>query len=629
MILKSDRFDESLFNDSLFDANRMSVTNGNLNYIGVLEEMTDRHIHPFTIKVDGTTINLPHALFSLIKVDNILLNPRFVHPLEHEQTYDIEQDLFQRRTVYQLANAKVTIMSERFVDQQTQNVYSKYQFKTNNSIAIELYHGMNDRIDGLDISSESIEAKLSEIKVTANDPKLNTVLKYEKNFKHMNHHESDKTVEHYKIKTEKNRLYTIYKYIGIGQGIDELSSKMYQGYEALKKMHINYQKKMIDKYRITIVSNGKAQTLIDFAQRHLHIHQGQLPESNIDPLAVFFVAYSYLHHQPQRARNLIANEFNKLEEAKTYAQSIGYEGAFYRKGNNEYEPGCEQILTGAMLIYTLDYYIQFTDDEKIINQKILDALYNISLFYAKYATYIEEREHFAFLNVANIDGSLKHIDYHILTHFLVRNALFISKSLMRKYKYNLSKDHLSLIDNVFNNIYIPKPNIDDLFLPYKDYLKDLEDNRINLNRKKADITADQLLIFLLFEGRYSEKIVRQNVDYYHKNFTDSLANQWIKGIVPRSQISNDAIKQLNQASSLFENSLLIDEKGFDIGVCGLVYYMMVYVFAGVRKMDNYFSVDSNIPNDIRRLEFWMTYNDRLADVKIKRNSARFEWRQEA
>jgi trehalose/maltose hydrolase-like predicted phosphorylase len=133
---------------------------------------------------------------------------------------------------------------------------------------------------------------------------------------------------------------------------------------------------------------------------------------------------------------------------------------------------------------------------------------------------------------------------------------------------------------------------------------------------------------MIFEHKYNEKVVKKNIDFYRKHFTNSLNNLWIQSIIPRTERLNLSITQFNKVTSLKRNSLLVGEKGFDIGACALVYYVLVYSYAGLRKQNQYFSVDTNIPGNIRRLEFWINYKDHLADIKIKRNSARLEWRKE-
>lgn len=628
MILKSNHFDESLFNNSLFDVQKMAVMNNTLCCLGVLEEYTDTHLSPLSMWIDGQKHGLANPLFTLLKVNSVFLNPKYIHPMEHEQIYDIDVDIFSRKTIYEIENTKITISSERFVDQVHQIIYSKYEFETDKPISIDLYQGINDKFDGIEVLDENKINDFKEIALVGGKKEENIVLKYTKDFRHKARPANDKLIDHYIILTEANRTYTVYKYIGIGHGIDKLNGKISQAYDRVKENHSKHQKKNLEDYRLTIIANEEAQTKVDFARRYLLKYPNHFSNSHVNPLSIYFMVYANIHHQPKRAKALLKSEIKRLKEAKIIAKDHGYQGAMYVSNPQKFIEGSQHILNGAMIIYALDFYVDYTKDDTILKRGGLNLMVEIAHFYSTYARYIDSNNHYAFLNIANIDGSIEHINYHTLTHVLVRYALSTTKKYIRRYKHKVPAKTLKLITEVNSKIYIPQPNTNDLLLPYKDFLQDIENEQLVVSGKKIDLTADQLLVFMLFSNKYSEKVVVNNLDYFRRNLVYNLSNQWIQAIVPRAEITNLSIKQFNKVTSLSKKSLLVGENGVDIGVCALVYYMMVYGYAGLRKEQEYFSVDTNIPNDIRRLEFWIGFQNHIADIKIKRNSARLEWRME-
>lgn len=624
----SEIINESLKND-VFSLNKTS-----LSLLGVLDEASDSDLKVLTYRFDDQMIDLFNPIFSLIKANQIMLNPKFITPINHKQYYDIDEDILYRDTVYQIGDIEVKISSQRFLDVIENEIYIEYCFEANGEIELDLYHGFNQNIHGLDQQVSSISSQLHHLSIQTSNH-LEMVILYDKDFRHKNKNKGNQSLEHYQILTEPGRVYTLHKYIGVGLEDSDISnqlkSKYNLGYKQLKENHIQSKKALLKDTYVEVVNNDPLQTMLDYSLRKMY-NQNFIWDVNAFGMNQYFESYYLLHRDTKRLKHLILSLFDHRDKIIENAQTLGYQGGLLINSKQAYGRGNYQLLSNALCIDIIFQYIHYTNDLSILSNGF-DFVLDLVSFFLNYATYEEKHKHYSINDVSNIDHSLNHVNNHTLTNYMVKASIKHLKTMVRFIKNEMGKKNQPSLktyqqiehklNDLYQGIYIMRPNVDDLLFPYQNYQEDLENERLFLENNRVVLTFDQLFIFNLFESKFSKGIMTKNVEFYQKHAKLSLYNQFFLAIVGLEESIQDSYDYLMDSLSIYKDSLLHKANLF-----GGAYYHLVHRMSRLRKDHHQFSVNTWIPKEVRRLEYPIQYQEYLGKVKIKRNSAQINWSKE-
>jgi|GEM_PF-2070705 len=636
MLLKS-----KSVNDLKMNQERMMLASKKMSYIGVLDEETNIDIVPFKIVHSGQVIETFNPLFSMLKVNDFILNLRFFDPTSFEQSYDVERDIYHRLTTYKVQGASVHIESERFIDHEHQVLCCQYKFYTSQSMSVDLYQGINCELEPLLLEKKDVQADLHHINIFLRERSLHLSMMYSKDFSHKNYNDDQESVEHYKIKTEANRVYTLVKFVAFGEDYDEVTERnqkfINQDYKDLRNNHIQRQIEAFGQHRVEVVANRKTQDIIDYSTRYLMNMNGRFQYTMLEGLRPILPFYFYLLNDTTQAKQHLIAYINRLSEAMDKADELGYIGALYVDDQDDFSFGSHHIMTGAIIVKAMDEYIKFTKDLSILKHDGIKMLISICDFYMDYSVYDEEKRHYSILNVANLDHSTQHIDNHSLTNHLVFQALKMTKSMIRLGQENPDikiildgldyQNKMKQFSNFQQRLYVMQPNVNHYIMPYEDFADDLKNHLLKELRHRVLIAGDHLLIFVLFRDDFSETTIKANVEHFGNLLRDTMINEVFLSLVKLEETSDISLNHLLNFASVKGDSLINKHK-LDIVMMAVVYYMMVFRFSGLELYKSQFIADTLLPNDIRRLEFNMNFMNRQAQVKIKRNSARIEWRKE-
>ncbi|MFP4477875.1 MAG: hypothetical protein ACLFPM_00415 [Candidatus Izemoplasmatales bacterium] len=623
-----------------FNNQRFSLTNGNLFLLGILEEDALKDEPVFMAHDESVDKVLFNPLFTLIKANDQLLSPKFHTPISHLQTYQLEEDILYRSSVYLIDGVKITIESERFIDRDDALIYMQYRFKTNKPINLDFYHGFDDTKLHANHGVKSIKSKLHEITLKTSDDEY-LVLQYHKNFRHINRNEPNQATEHYMIESQPNRTYTISKMIGYGPRVRRLKKllkyKMNQSYKKVRNKHINFKKyQMKTLNRMTVVNNKKIDNLMKYVYRQ---HLNRFPRSlslNQTGLENFTQIYFYLLNHPEMAKNVLLNQINNLKEYIKNAKILGFQGALLVDDLNDFLEGNRKIYEGALLIYLIDLYQEMTGDKSLIEEGGLEISIEITKFYLDYGVYNSNKKHIDFNNVSNLNQSLNHINNHTLTNYLIRHGVKLTKDwiksnkkskIIKSYSETDLNDFSKAISNLYRKIFILKPANKNLIYPYQNFLLDQEKDRLEKSDDSLTVFFDQLYLFILFNQDFSSKVISDNINYFSEYADQSKINQILLNLVSNDIIKDKDYTYFMNHLSINKESLLINKHGIDYGMIGFVYLFMTYRLSGLRYNHHNFTVDSLLPKEIRRLEYDIKYLQYIGAIKIKRNSARLEWNQ--
>jgi kojibiose phosphorylase len=673
------------------------ISNGYMGYRGTLDEADSSDYVALNLGglYDGSrfieNVNVFNPLYSMVKTDGIDLNPRSFRPLRHCVSLDTDTGLFERVTDFKYGETKITIKSERFMDQTNKAMfYSKFTFTSNSVCEVELFTGIDNfmwninehhLIDTKHIREGNLTILASKTKYEEKDVilGLKEVMNFEaKGEKYKN------GIKKYTFKLKPNKVYSIIKYISvvhsIANPIETLKGYMKDaetiGYDQLFVNNKRFWDETYEDARLNVFNNDVVKAQADYAVFQLISHRplsdqvsinqkglsGQFEMGSVNWNTEILLLPFYINTDPVSARRMVMYRINSLPEAMKKAESLGYEGAFYaeKSGENGIDLAKNilenNIHINGSIVYGIYQYIERTRDNSVLFDGGLDMLLECSRFYKSYATLSDNKKHYDFLNVSGLDNLHGVVDNEAYTNFIVKNCLdslikcvafakaedkFLVKDMFAPKNY---EKLISELRELRRKLYIKKNNIDYLLESFDKYLT-LEDKDVTtlkrisfLKSKKIknieDTTylqnANVISTLALFLDEYSDKIRRTNYDYYlRRSINPDIFTRIMYVIIGcASERTEEAYKQYMDIANIDSSNEYLYKDGLNLALLGGIYGMLVYGFAGLRHHGFLLSGDYNNATKIRRLEFKVKIANSVANVKTKRNSVTVSWKEE-
>ena len=665
------------------------ISNGYIGYRGTLDECDSSDFVALNLNglFDGETIkesvNAFNPLFTLIRADGIILNPKTFRPEYHEISLDTDCGVFRRRTDFKYGDTEIMIKSERFVDQKNKNlIYSKFMFKANKFIKVELLEGIDQNVWNISenhlIDSETTKNEDSIYVVSKTKHHQDNVvvgLSYTKNFEDKDL-KPDESISQYEFELNPEVVYTIYRYAGVMHSEEDSLEKLKQlieeakeiGYKALYKKNQTFWNEIYDISKVDIYNNDMIKKQMEYAIYQLISNRpysdkvsvgksglsGQFHHGSVSWRTELLLLPFYINTDPISARRMVMYRINGLEEAKNKAKKLGYEGAFYpnESGVNGYELNQynmkNNIHINASIIYGIYQYVERSADYSILFEGALEMMFECARFYLSYATLSDNKKHYDFLNVRGIDDVHGHVDNEAYTNFMIKNSLdsvikcvAFAKELdkIEATKYMKEKGYVNLLAEIRElrrTLYTKKENIDYLIESYDGYFN-LEDKNVSTAKKIAflensklnklkDTTylkdANVLILQGLFLKEFTKDVISANYNYYMRRSINPEYLSRIMYILNACEIglAEDAYDMFQRIAHLGLDNEYLFKEGLNLGLLGGMYLAMIYGFAGVKHHVYLIEADYNSSKKIRRIEFKLRVVDNIARVKIKRNS---------
>ena len=673
------------------------ISNGYMGYRGTLDEADSSDFVALNISglYDGSrfieNVNVFNPLYSMVKADGIDLNPRSFRPLKHYISLDTDTGVFERSTDFKYGDTKITVKSERFMDQNNKSmIYSKFSFVSNAVCEIELFTGIDNfiwdinehhLIDTEHIREENLTILVSKTKYEEKPVVIG--LKEVMNFK--GKCETYKNgIKKYTFKLEPKKTYIIHKYVCVVHSIDEsvnilrkyLEQAEEKGYKQLLLDNKSFWEKTYIDSKLNVFNNDEVMAQADYAVYQLISHRpfcdqisisqkglsGQYEMGSVNWNTEILLLPFYVNTDPVSARHMVMYRINSLPEAIKKAERLGYEGAFYseKSGENGIELSKSavenNIHINGSIVYGIYQYVERTKDYTVLFDGGLDMLLECSRFYKSYAILSDNKKHYDFLNVTGLDTLHQNIDNEAYTNMIIKNCL---DSVIKCVAFAKSEDKFKVKDmfipknyekliselrELRRKLYIKKNNIEYLLESFDKYfnLKDKDITtlkRINFLKEKTikniqDTTflrnANVVPTLALFLDEYSDKIRRTNYDYYlRRSINPDIFTRIMYVIMGcASDRTEEAYKQYMDIACLETSNEYLFKDGLNLAALGGVYAMLVYGFAGLRHHGFLLSGDYNNAAKIRRLEFKVKIADSIGNVKTKRNSVTVSWKEE-
>lgn len=537
----------------------------------------------------------------------------------------------------------------------SKNIYMKdnnliYEASTENS-NLSLLNGVYNKIDNIINKNVKIEKDciIEEIEVN---------LEKELDFTKYCFYSFDKNEEY-------NNEEKIYEF-------NELKKQNYYYYKELQK---SYYKRFWDKSDIIINGDDKIQAAIRFNMFHLVQSVGKNGKTNIAAKGLTGDGYEghyfwdtetyvipyFIYTNPKIAKQLLSYRYSILDKAKERAKELSYKGALYpwRTINGEessayYPAGTAQIHINADIMYSVKKYYEASEDLDFMIDKGLEMLIETSRFYADYMDYIKGRG-YCINGVTGPDEYSALVNNNTYTNMMVKYQVKFLVDFMKNIKekdentynnlvnkFNITDEELNLYKDIYENMYIHRieDNMigqDDSFLnkkvwdfnstPKENYPLLLHYHPMVIYKHQVLKQADLILAMLLTPEYFTEEEKKVNFDYYEKiNTHDSSLSECIHSIMANELGYDD------MSYKFFTNTVNTDlydlhnnvKNGVHIAAMAGSWQCIVFGFAGMRQIDGMLSFNPRLNNDLDKIEFKITFKNRVIKVSIDKTCEKFE-----
>lgn len=472
-------------------------------------------------------INAPNGFFTVLAIDGKEIGLLKAAPAEHTQILDLKEGTHRRFTAWDTEKGKVKIWAERFVSLADVHLMClKYTVAVEKSCELDIKTGIDG--DVWDINGPHLEDYLLEegkgflrLCTRTQELKLPVVVAEVcmKSFvAEESIEKSDKGIFHHlRIKAEPNVKYTIYKYVAVYTGNDEVQSikedcaaaalkAAAEGYDEMLQRHRLHWKVRWDASDVVIEGNDEDQLAVRYSIYQLQIiapvhGSGQsIPARGLSGQtykgAIFwdtemFMLPFFLHTAPEVARDLISYRIKTLEGARRKAAYYGFRGAFYAWESQETGEDAssdfnvtdvftgrpvktyfkdKQVHISADIAYAIWEFYKFTGDAGILLDGGAEVILECARFFYSYAYYKEDKDRYEILDVIGPDEYHERVNNNAYTSKMVYHTLEVALQLLELYKvvYPKAYDELLLklnysreVENIHRlkeKLYVPQPN---------------------------------------------------------------------------------------------------------------------------------------------------------------------------
>lgn len=495
--------------------------------------------------------------------------------------------------------------------------------------------------------------------------------------------EKDCIIEEIEVNLEKELDFTKYCFYSFDKNeeynneekIYEFNQLKKQNYYYYKELQKSYYKRFWDKSDIIINGDDKIQAAIRFNMFHLVQSVGKNGKTNIAAKGLTGDGYEghyfwdtetyvipyFIYTNPEIAKQLLSYRYSILDKAKERAKELSYKGALYpwRTINGEessayYPAGTAQIHINADIMYSVKKYYEASEDLDFMIDKGLEMLIETSRFYADYMDYIKGRG-YCINGVTGPDEYSALVNNNTYTNMMVKYQVKFLVDFMKNIKekdkntynnlvnkFNITDEELNLYKDIYENMYIHRieDNMigqDDSFLnkkvwdfnstPKENYPLLLHYHPMVIYKHQVLKQADLILAMLLTPEYFTEEEKKVNFDYYEKiNTHDSSLSECIHSIMANELGYDD------MSYKFFTNTVNTDlydlhnnvKNGVHIASMAGSWQCIVFGFAGMRQIDGMLSFNPRLNNDLDKIEFKITFKNRVIKVSIDKTCEKFE-----
>jgi maltose phosphorylase len=360
------------------------------------------------------------------------------------------------------------------------------------------------------------------------------------------------------------------------------------------------------------------------------------------------------------AKNLLIYRYKHLQKAIENAQKLGFSkgAALYpmvtmngEECHNEWEITFEEIHRNGAIAYAIYDYINYTGDEKYLEEYGLEVLIGISRFWAQRVNWSKNLNKFVMLGVTGPNEYENNVNNNWYTNYIAVWTLKYTLLALQKVKANnqrfeelINKTNFDINietskwENIIENMHFPYDQGRQIFLQQDGFLdkellnaEEISEHRpINqkwswdrILRSCFIKQADVLQGLYFFEEDFSEEEHLRNFDFYEPmTVHESSLSPCVHTILACK------LGKLDKAYEMYVRTSRLDiddynndtEDGLHITSMAGTWMSVVKGFGGMRVKNKQLNLNPVLPKEWESLDFRIGLNESLIEVFIERNN---------
>lgn len=383
---------------------------------------------------------------------------------------------------------------------------------------------------------------------------------------------------------------------------------------------------------------------------------------------VFILPY-YLLNEPNKAKQLLEYRLNRMEQAGENARKKGFQGIMFpwesaQTGEEEtplftsmdiFTGRAAQVWAGikehhitADVAYAVSMYALATGDCNFLEDGGNLLIIGAALFWASRSVYQESRKRYEIKDIIGPDEYTEHVDNNAYSNYMAYDAVQKAIRILQENPGNIQEKAqeyyhepqlLARLMEFADGLYLPQPleepkgviPQDDTFMSKRiiDISKYRMDNvkqtilkeysREQVNEMQVLKQADVLMLLEIFPDLFPVDVKIANWNYYEpKTIHDSSLSRAIYSVV-----ASDC-GEPEKAYDSFIHAIDIDmgqnpcssDEGIHAAAMGGIWLSVVRGFAGVRVLEKGLGVNPCLPDEIREIQFSLTYRKKKMQVCV-------------
>ena len=385
-----------------------------------------------------------------------------------------------------------------------------------------------------------------------------------------------------------------------------------------------------------------------------------------------FFTYTF----PSIARSLVRYRYNTLAGARRKAKENNYEGAMYPwesawADDGEVTPvwGAADILTGKAtkiwsgfieqhitsdVAFAVWQYYKITGDQAFMDDYGYEILLDTGIFWGSRLEWNEPAGAYHINDVVGPDEYKEHVNNDAFTNYTARwcmnNAIEFDNLLSheRPDLYSALSEKLELDRHIpelkkkVELLYVPEPNEegiiaqDDTYLQLKDidltkYKRQSHVGSIfrdynldQINEIQVSKQASVVMLMYLLENLFSQETKAANYNYYeprtlHDSSLSLSTHAILAADLGNTKLSYDLFRRASEID--LGPNMKSSDHGIHGASLGGIWQIIVCGFGGVRMLDGKLRIEPNLPEEVTKISFPLTWRGAHFRVVVENNKA--------
>ncbi|MBN1599631.1 MAG: glycoside hydrolase family 65 protein [Bacteroidales bacterium] len=482
------------------NGNLYQISNGYMGYRGTLDEFGRDELVGITVagifdKVGDEwrePVNAPNGGYTIIKVDGKKISALETDIVKHEQTLDITNATFERKTVFKEGSKKINISSKRFLSIDKPNLGAiEYSFSTDKDAKIVVETGIDYNIwdlSGKHLVNEKASKKGNVLLYDSvtNELKKQVCVAELTDFKGLKEEhviKSNYNLRKFSINAEAGKTYKLTKNFAVfkdgdtpGNLIDAAVKTVEEaksaGFSGCLKVHDELWKKRWEQCDVIIEGDDEAQLALRYSIFQLLIVAPVKGSANSIPAralsgqvykgAIFwdtemFMFPFFVYTYPEVAVELLRYRIQTLDGARRKAKTEGpgFRGAYYAWESQESgDDACtyfnigdphtgrllrthfrdKQVHISGDIAIAMWEYFKLTGDDSLLLEGGAEVILECARFYYSYAYFKKDKNRYEILDVIGPDEYHERVNNNAFTNKVAKVTFEIALEVVNYFK---------------------------------------------------------------------------------------------------------------------------------------------------------------------------------------------------